>query len=560
MEALDRLAETLDPRLKKVSLKRALGLALVAVLFGVVAATGEEARIEDDVVTLEQALDLALANSASVVSAEVQVQRAENELAASRTKRLPSFEVQAQANQMLTPIQVTFPAGALGSYPGTGPIPATDTVIEGANEPSARLSATVAQPLTQLYKAGLGVKASRLSRDLERQDLRAQRAAVAHEVRRLYFAILQSRSARDAAEEQAAALRQMDLEVGQYVALEAALPKEGMEVKARLAAAEYHTLTLDNAITTRKEQLNILFGRDPRTPFEVEPILASVVEEADLASVRALAVARRPELERARLQIEMADTQRRLKKAELIPEVSVAVSYDSFFNVDLLPSNIAQVGLQLKWEPFDWGRRRKELASRVLAVDQAGLAARDERNRVLAEVDRAVRQVQEARALVAVRRLGNESAREGLRVALLRQENRTVLLRDVLDAQAAVAGARAQYDEAQLALWQARADLRQGHRRGEVKAMKRWIEAGILVAAAAAAACGRTVASEKPSRPVRVETVDRAVPASGLRYSATIQPCEQVPLAFKVGGYVQRDAPGAGPGRPARATSSRGTP
>jgi len=36
-----------------------------------------------------------------------------------------------------------------------------------------------------------------------------------------------------------------------------------------------------------------------------------------------------------------------------------------------------------------------------------------------------------------------------------------------------------------------------------------------------------------------VETVDRAAGADVLRYSATIQPYEQIPLAFKVSGYVR---------------------
>jgi RND family efflux transporter MFP subunit len=45
--------------------------------------------------------------------------------------------------------------------------------------------------------------------------------------------------------------------------------------------------------------------------------------------------------------------------------------------------------------------------------------------------------------------------------------------------------------------------------------------------------------AEKPARPVRVETVDGQLPPGGLRYSATIQPYEQVALSFKVGGYVR---------------------
>jgi multidrug efflux system membrane fusion protein len=52
--------------------------------------------------------------------------------------------------------------------------------------------------------------------------------------------------------------------------------------------------------------------------------------------------------------------------------------------------------------------------------------------------------------------------------------------------------------------------------------------------------------AEKPSRPVRVEKVATETAATGLRYSATIQPYEQVPLAFKVGGYLRelRQLPG----------------
>jgi outer membrane protein TolC len=60
---------------------------------------------------------------------------------------------------------------------------------------------------------------------------------------------------------------------------------------------------------------------------------------------------------------------------------------------------------------------------------------------------------------VVARRLGHESAQERLRVAMIRDRAQTILLRDVLQAQADVAQARANYDEAQLSLWQARAVL-----------------------------------------------------------------------------------------------------
>jgi len=60
-----------------------------------------------------------------------------------------------------------------------------------------------------------------------------------------------------------------------------------------------------------------------------------------------------------------------------------------------------------------------------------------------------------------------------------------------------------------------------------------------LSLAAVALGCARTHADKAPARPVRVESVRSEAAAAGLRYSANIQPREQVALAFKVGGYVR---------------------
>jgi RND family efflux transporter MFP subunit len=58
-------------------------------------------------------------------------------------------------------------------------------------------------------------------------------------------------------------------------------------------------------------------------------------------------------------------------------------------------------------------------------------------------------------------------------------------------------------------------------------------------ALAALAACAPAAADKPPMRPVRVERVAAGAAASGPRYSATIQPHEQVVVAFKTGGYVR---------------------
>ena len=64
----------------------------------------------------------------------------------------------------------------------------------------------------------------------------------------------------------------------------------------------------------------------------------------------------------------------------------------------------------------------------------------------------------------------------------------------------------------------------------------------ILAAVAAgclASACANVQGTErKPVRPVKVQAVSEAPAPDGVRYSAAIEPYEQVSLAFKASGYV----------------------
>ena len=61
----------------------------------------------------------------------------------------------------------------------------------------------------------------------------------------------------------------------------------------------------------------------------------------------------------------------------------------------------------------------------------------------------------------------------------------------------------------------------------------------VIAATCLASACAQVEGVEaKPPRPVRVQAVTASVPAAGVRYSATIEAFQEVPLAFKASGYV----------------------
>jgi outer membrane protein TolC len=408
---------------------------------------------------LDEAVRLALEHNRSVSVAALGVQRADQNVAAAKTRRYPNLDIQATAGSTLSTIRVSYPAGAFGEYPGIGPIPSEDTVVESPPSVSGNVSATLAQPLTQLHRIGLDVKASELSRDVEQQKLREERAGVVAQVRSLYYELLQRENALRAQEEQVQALRELDRVVSRQVALEAVLRSDGLEVQSRLKGGEYELASQRGDLATARERMNLLLGRDLATPFQLVAVPETSLEEVDLAVAQARAVEQRPDLAQARLSVEQADMARRLKKAESIPDLSLAVTYYSFVNVDLLPRSVALAGLQLKWEPFDWGRRGKETAEKTLQLEQARSRAREAEDRARIDVADRFRKLQQARRLIAAERLGRDAASETLRVLSLRHEQDSALLKDLLEAQAASSSARAGYEKALLSFWTARAEF-----------------------------------------------------------------------------------------------------
>lgn len=459
-DAFELVAKTIDERLQKATLKVArkagggTGALIVFLALALAPAASAEERL-----TLDQAIATALSANRQVQDAALQVRRGSEAIAEAKTRRLPSLDVEGLAGKTLTPVSITVPAGSLGEFTGTGPIPSTDTTIEGQRGPSAYVAASFSQPLTPLYKANLNVKMAETARAIDAEKLRADRAAVIAEVRRVYYGILQTQASLDAARQQAELLREMDRVVGEYVKVEVALRQDGLDVATRVAAQELTLLTVRNTLAGLKEQMNDLLGRDIAVEFEVVPVPEAAFDGETLELARARALAHRPEIQQARLQVQQAETQRRLKKAEYIPDVSLAVSYSSFFGVDLMPKNVAQAGLQMRWQPFDWGRRGRQTASAALQLEQARNGAQTAENRVAMDVGRRFRALGEAKALLNVRRAGREAAVEKTRVALNRHREQASLLRDVLEARTTLADADAQYQQALLGYWTARADF-----------------------------------------------------------------------------------------------------
>src|SRR5262249_13555205 len=161
----------------------------------------------------------------------------------------------------------------------------------------------------------------------------------------------------------------------------------------------------------------------------------------------------------AQLKVEAAEYDRRIKKSEYIPDVSVGVRYASIQNVKLLPDNLVEAGFLLTWEPFDWGRKKREMEEHVKTADQARTNLKEAQDKVLVEVGDQFRKLRQSRQLLIAAQLGQETARENVRVLNVRYAAQESLFKDVLQAQSSLAEADHQYQQALLSFWTAKADF-----------------------------------------------------------------------------------------------------
>jgi|KBSMisStandDraft_5_1062788.scaffolds.fasta_scaffold00760_12 outer membrane protein TolC len=415
-----------------------------------------------EVLTLDKAIDLALINNRSAKNARLETEKSDDRTAAARTHLLPVFKLNAGVSKPLSTFDTTFEKGVFGTSP-SGPIPNEDTVITSSLNPTAAIVGQLQQPLSQLHRIKLQIKQQEMAGEISRAQLNATEQALVNEVKRAYYAILQSQGAAQAAEANIKLYRELDRVTGEYVVQQVVLKTELMDVQTRLAKAEYELLTVQNQWLAQREQLNHLLGRDVRTEFAVssgDETALAVMRETDLVSARERALANRPEVREAKLRIEQAKLDKRIKKSEFIPDVSLTVNYATTFSYsNFVPRSLSGVGVQVEWEVFDWGRKKREVAEKGKSIDQANNSLLDAESEVLMEVNTRFRQMQESRQLLKVAKLAQTQARANVQMVTYKYRLDAVLLKDVLQAQTVMTNSDYDYQKALLTFWTAKADF-----------------------------------------------------------------------------------------------------
>jgi outer membrane protein len=411
---------------------------------------------EPPVLSLSQAIRIALDNNRPVAIAKLDILKSQWQVAQTKSKRFPAINTYLFASGNITSPTFNFPAGILETI-GATPNPSKNVNVPLSKGITGIASVQVAQPLSQLYQIHLAVRLQQLSTDLSSQQYNGKRQSLVANVKQAYYATLQTESSLQSTQAMVKQYEETDRVATQYLAQESVLKSDSLQVKAQLAQSRFQLIQLHDTLETQKEQLNELLGRDLDIPFRTEAVPAVTDPEMDMKLARQTALQNRPEIKEAEIDVNRANYDRRLSKAKYIPDVGAALHYTDPFNTEILPQNILSAGLEFKWDPFDWGGRRDEVQQKDVSLKQSHFQLDETRAQVLLDVDNNFRKLQESRSLLDVAQAARDAANEKMREVNNQFKQSAVLMRDVLQQQATVANAEHDYEQSLLSFWNAKA-------------------------------------------------------------------------------------------------------
>jgi outer membrane protein len=411
-----------------------------------------------ETLTLREAIGRALKSNHLLQAAGLERRAAEEDVAVSRSRYLPTLSLQSGANLTTTPSRVF-----MMKLDEARINPETDFSRQTLNHPNPRgdfnTSLTLEQPLldfgisTDAKIAGKNAESAALSLEARREETAF----------RVYLSYLQIRKAKAYADiaDQAVA------DAKEHKRLAALRERDGIGLKSdelraatELSEAEQRAVTAKNDLLLARMRLNLVIGGRAGDAVDITeiPALSGPSSDVNLAPV---AQVTRPELKIAQKTLEKGELGVRRAEVAYLPTIYGQASYQiNDRDVPLGWDNDSwTVGVGLRWELFDGNRRRHEKNKAEFARDAAAALLEEERKEVALQVAESNLRRQEAGLKIDSARAALKAAEESMRLISLRFQNGLSTMVEVLDAESALNRCRANVVELENGLLAATGDV-----------------------------------------------------------------------------------------------------
>jgi outer membrane protein TolC len=410
--------------------------------------------------TLEEAQQLALQNNRALKLARLKVDEAGHRREGARSDYFPKLLGTANYLYFSERLGTTITAGDLGLGMLPPPFPSIPIPINLVKQNMFLGGATLAQPITQLYKVQQGVKVASSEREIAKAQSAGREDEVHYAVEQIYYGLLIAQRQRTAAEAKVGAAEELFKDAQNAVETGNALPVASIGRHAGLLEARQSLLAARDLVSDYSEALNVLIGIPATTELTLSEPERPVFNLASADEAVRAALDHSPEVQEARETVQKARAAKQAALADYIPDVTAMVQYFHQAGVPTLPNDFGAVGGSLTYTLFDFGKRRELVRERGTVVAQAEENLKRIEENVEQNIRKSYRNVQRALEMVNVAREAVELRKESERLTRDQVELGLALKSALLDAQASHVAAESELLRAEAGWRLAWAELR----------------------------------------------------------------------------------------------------
>ena len=386
-------------------------------------------------VDLAAAVDLALAQNPGLKAVEERRREVQGGITEAKADAYPQVAAVSSWSRSRNPSLLNSPDfdEFLDQFPGGE--------FEPREQELKSLGVEVSQPIYTFGKIGAAVDLARQVADVAEAQIAVAELDVALLAAEAYFEVEAARRALETVAEQEKARREFLAVVEARHDIGEATRLELLQSQATLAELRPALVSSEGRLEQARARLRAVLGLPDGEPLEVRP----PAEDTELPAAppgRALlarALEQRPELRDLELQAEALLSQEQVTRADGRPQVELTGLYGRETRlVDDLPDPLFDnwfVALGMRWEFFDGGRRRGEIAQLESQRRQLDWQRRDLVLQVRFEIEESVTEYETARARLLATDVAARAAREAARVARESYREGVALQADWLDAQ-----------------------------------------------------------------------------------------------------------------------------
>lgn len=410
--------------------------------------------------TLDEAQQLALQNNRALKLARLKIDEAGHKREGARADYFPKLLGTANYLYFNERLGTTLTAGDLGLGMLPPPFPSIPIPINLVKQNMFLGGATLAQPITQLYKVQQGVKFAASEQAIAKAQSAGREDEIHFAVEQLYYGILIAQRQQTAAEAKLAAAEELFQDAQNAVETGNALKVASIGRRAGLLESRQSLLAARDLVSDYSEALNVLIGIPATTELSLTEPPRPVFSIASAEEAVRTALEHSPEIREAQQTVEKARAARRAAQADYIPDITAMAQYFHQAGVPTLPNDFGALGGSLTYTIFDFGKRRELVRERGTLVAQAEENLKRIEENVEQTIRKSYRNVERSLEMINVAREAVELRQESERMTRDQVELGLALKSALAEAHSANASSQADLLRAEAGWRLAWAELR----------------------------------------------------------------------------------------------------